>query len=120
MAALVEKNADFFKLSPLLPVISFVNQSFFVSLCCPPHHLYTRVCLCVGVGSGSNNGRFAEVNNVDAVNLMVHVFNSLIMLIDLAIVGHPIKLTHAYWTMGIGVAYTIFSAIYYLAGGTDR
>lgn len=51
---------------------------------------------------------------------MVHVFNSVIMLIDLMIVGHPIKLSHAYWTMGIGLVYSIFSAIYFLAGGTTR
>jgi hypothetical protein len=57
---------------------------------------------------------------VDAVNLMVHVFNSVIMLIDLMIVGHPIKLSHAYWTMGIGLVYSIFSAVYFLAGGTTR
>lgn len=61
-----------------------------------------------------------EINKVDAVNLMVHVFNSVIMLIDLMIVGHPIKLTHAYWTMGIGLAYSIFSLVYFLSGGTTR
>ncbi|KXJ81868.1 hypothetical protein RP20_CCG017578 [Aedes albopictus] len=60
-----------------------------------------------------------EVHRVDAVNLMVHVLNSVIMLIDLTIVGHPIRLNHAYWTTGIGVAYALFSVIYYLAGGTD-
>jgi len=42
------------------------------------------------------------------------------MLIDLAIVGMPIKLSHAYFTAGIGAIYTIFSGIYYLAGGTNR
>lgn len=51
---------------------------------------------------------------------MVHVFNSVIMLIDLMIVGHPIKLSHAYWTLGIGIIYSIFSAVYFLAGGTTR
>ncbi|XP_058447103.1 protein rolling stone isoform X1 [Malaya genurostris] len=61
-----------------------------------------------------------EIHRVDAVNLMVHVLNSVIMLIDLTIVGHPIRLNHAYWTTGIGVIYGLFSVIYYLAGGTDR
>lgn len=65
-------------------------------------------------------GRRAEINKVDAVNLMVHVFNSLIMLIDLTVVGHPIQLNHAYFTMGIGLAYSIFTAVYFLAGGTTR
>lgn len=57
---------------------------------------------------------------MDALNIMVHVFNSVIMFIDLAIVGHPIKLSHAYWTTGVGVVYAIFTGIYFLAGGTDR
>lgn len=61
-----------------------------------------------------------EIHKVDTLNIMVHVFNSVIMLIDLAIVGHPIKLSHAYWTTGIGVVYAIFTGIYFLAGGTDR
>ncbi|EDV94040.1 GH25111 [Drosophila grimshawi] len=51
---------------------------------------------------------------------MVHVLNTIIMLIDLAIVGHPIKMSHAYFTTGIGLAYAIFTGIYFLAGGTDR
>lgn len=51
---------------------------------------------------------------------MAHVLNSVIMLIDLMVVGHPIKLGHVYYTMGIGLIYSIFSAIYFLAGGTTR
>ncbi|XP_013099839.1 uncharacterized protein LOC106082070 [Stomoxys calcitrans] len=61
-----------------------------------------------------------EVHKVDTLNIMVHVLNSIIMLIDLAIVGHPIKLSHVYFTTGIGLAYAIFTGIYFLAGGTDR
>uniref|UniRef100_A0A1A9WBX3 Protein rolling stone n=1 Tax=Glossina brevipalpis TaxID=37001 RepID=A0A1A9WBX3_9MUSC len=61
-----------------------------------------------------------EVHKIDTLNIMVHVLNSIIMLIDLAIVGHPIKLSHVYFTCGIGLAYGIFSGIYFLAGGTDR
>lgn len=63
---------------------------------------------------------FPEIHKIDALNIMVHVFNSVIMLIDLAIVGHPIKLSHVYFTTGIGLAYGIFTGIYFLAGGTDR
>lgn len=42
------------------------------------------------------------------------------ILIDLAIVGQPIRMSHIYWTTGMGVAYSAFTGIYYLAGGTDR
>jgi hypothetical protein len=57
---------------------------------------------------------------MDIVNIMVHVLNSVLMLFDLTIVGHPIKMAHAYYTTGVGLAYAIFTLIYYLAGGTDR
>ncbi|XP_037813869.1 uncharacterized protein LOC119604997 [Lucilia sericata] len=61
-----------------------------------------------------------EIHKIDTLNIMVHVLNSIIMLIDLAIVGHPIKLSHVYFTTGIGLAYAIFTGVYFLAGGTDR
>ncbi|XP_055387253.1 protein rolling stone-like [Condylostylus longicornis] len=61
-----------------------------------------------------------EIHKVDTLNIMVHVFNSVIMLIDLAIVGHPIKLGHIYYTTVFGAIYALFTGIYYLAGGTDR
>ncbi|XP_055301374.1 protein rolling stone [Sitodiplosis mosellana] len=61
-----------------------------------------------------------ERDKIDAINLMVYVFNSVIMLIDLMTVTHPINLNHTYWTMSIGVIYTLFSVVYFIAGGTDR
>lgn len=51
---------------------------------------------------------------------MSHVLNSALMLVDLIVVGHPIKVQHAYQTIGIGVAYMIFTIIYFLIGGTNR
>lgn len=62
----------------------------------------------------------AEIHKTDAVNMMVHVMNSIMMLIDLAIVGQPIRLSHIYFTTGVAVVYGAFTAIYSLAGGTDR
>ena len=62
----------------------------------------------------------AEVNKVNAVNIMSHVLNSALMLIDLIVVGHPIKVQHAYQTIGMGVMYMIFTIIYFLVGGTNR
>lgn len=61
-----------------------------------------------------------EIHKIDTLNIMVHVLNSVIMLIDLAIVGHPIRLSHVYFTTGIGLAYAVFTGIYFLAGGTNR
>lgn len=61
-----------------------------------------------------------EQDKLDAINLMVYVFNSVIMLVDLMTVTHPIILGHTYWTIGMGLAYTIFTVVYYLVGGTSR
>lgn len=62
----------------------------------------------------------ADIHKTDAVNMMVHVMNSIMMLIDLAIVGQPIRMSHIYFTTGVAVVYGAFTAIYSLAGGTDR
>lgn len=54
------------------------------------------------------------------MNLIVHAFNSIAMLLDLWIVAHPVRLLHCGWTILFGLCYVIFSAIYYLAGGTAK
>lgn len=58
--------------------------------------------------------------SLDGMNIIVHVFNSLLMLIDLCIVAHPIRLMHFYCPMICGACYIVFSIIYYLAGGTNK
>lgn len=61
-----------------------------------------------------------ERDKIDAINLMVYVFNSVIMFVDLMTVTHPINLSHTYWTMSIGIIYVLFSVIYFAGGGTTR
>lgn len=56
----------------------------------------------------------------EAMNLIVHGFNSIAMFVDLWIVAHPVRLLHCGWTILFGLCYVIFSAIYYLAGGTAK
>lgn len=51
---------------------------------------------------------------------MSHVVNSVLMLIDLIVVGHPIKIQHAYQTIGLGIIYMIFTITYYILDGTNR
>ncbi|XP_037960965.1 protein rolling stone [Teleopsis dalmanni] len=90
------------------------------------HHLYWVLYTCATVYSFIITMCYwllvhnPDTHKIDALNIMVHVLNSVIMLIDLAIVGHPIKMSHAYFTTGIGLTYAIFTGIYFLAGGTDR
>jgi len=61
-----------------------------------------------------------DIHRLDALNLMVHAFNSVFMVIDLFLVAHPFRLLHCYWPFLITVCYVVFSYIYYESGGTDR
>lgn len=61
-----------------------------------------------------------ERDKIDAINLMVYVFNSVIMFVDLMTVTHPINLSHTYWTMSIGIIYVLFTVVYFISGGTTR
>lgn len=63
----------------------------------------------------------AEVHPFDLLNLMVHALLAILMLGDLVIVGHPVRMDpDLYCTAGVGLGYSIFSLVYYLADGTDR
>ncbi|XP_067002083.2 protein rolling stone [Anabrus simplex] len=61
-----------------------------------------------------------EFHTLDALNLLLHAFNTVFMLIDFALVSHPFRLLHCYWPFLFTVAYLTFSFIYYQLGGTDR
>lgn len=64
---------------------------------------------------------FADIHPFDLLNLMVHALLAILMLGDLVIVGHPVRMDpDLYFTAGVGLGYSIFSLVYYLADGTDR
>jgi hypothetical protein len=60
------------------------------------------------------------IHELDALNIMVHAFNSVLMVTDLFLVAHPFRLLHCYWPFLITAFYVVFSYIYYESGGTDR
>jgi hypothetical protein len=60
------------------------------------------------------------IHRLDALNLMVHAFNSVFMVTDLFLIAHPFRLLHCYWPLFITLCYVWFSYIYYESGGTDR
>ena len=62
----------------------------------------------------------AENHVLDALNLLVHVANSAVMILDVLVAAHPMRLLHAFWPLLFVFKYLAFSLIYYLAGGTDR
>ena len=52
-----------------------------------------------------------------ALNFMFHGFNSISCIIDVFIVRREMKFWHLWYAMAYGIAYMIFSVIYWAAGG---
>lgn len=59
-------------------------------------------------------------HQVDPLNIMMHVCNSVLMLIDLFVTNIPFRLRNFWWCLPIVLFYIIFSVIYYVAGGLDK
>lgn len=62
----------------------------------------------------------ASLMSPNATNIIVHVFNSVIMMVELCVAMHPVRLIHFYWPLIFGSIYIIFTIIYYFSGGTGR
>lgn len=60
------------------------------------------------------------IHTITALNLLVHAFNSIFMVMDVIIVNHPFRLLHFIYSFAFIVIYFTFSVIYYLLGGTGR
>lgn len=61
-----------------------------------------------------------EFHQIDTLNIMLHVCNSILMIIDFCVVSIPFKLRFFWWCVVIATFYLMFSAIYFLAGGLDK
>ncbi|XP_061709150.1 protein rolling stone-like isoform X1 [Cydia pomonella] len=61
-----------------------------------------------------------KMHEINALNLLVHGGNSVVMLVELAVTAHPVRAAHALYGAGAGLAYGLFSAFYWAVGGTDR
>ncbi|XP_025988596.1 protein rolling stone isoform X2 [Solenopsis invicta] len=61
-----------------------------------------------------------EIHQVDPLNIMMHVCNTVLMLIDLFVTSVPFRLRHFWWSLSIISFYVIFSIIYYFAGGLNK
>jgi len=60
-----------------------------------------------------------EKDTLDPVNVLTHATNSVFMFLDLIIVAHPVRLFHVIQPMLVGLAYGLFTFVYYAVGGTD-
>lgn len=61
-----------------------------------------------------------KVHYLDILNLMQHVFNSILMIVDFCVTCVPFRLRNFWWCSTIVILYITFSLIYYLAGGLDK
>ena len=53
------------------------------------------------------------------VNIVMHTANTVLSLTDIFFSGFPIRVLHAVYTMTLGSLYSIFTVIYWAAGGTN-
>ncbi|CAH2050720.1 unnamed protein product, partial [Iphiclides podalirius] len=61
-----------------------------------------------------------RIHEINTLNILVHGGNSAVMLCELALTAHPVRAAHALYGAGAGLAYGLFSALYWALGGTDR
>lgn len=64
--------------------------------------------MCVFLGSG-----------LEAINFLIHGFNSITTIIDAVVSGRPCRLMHFYQPFVVILAYVAFSVIYWVAGGVN-
>nr|XP_022916713.1 protein rolling stone-like [Onthophagus taurus] len=57
---------------------------------------------------------------IDFVNISIHSLNTVVIILDLLIVSHPIYFTQCYVTIIFMTIYTIFTYLYHLCGGTNH
>ncbi|XP_078034723.1 protein rolling stone isoform X2 [Augochlora pura] len=77
----------------------------------------TAICVTVTYWAGVYD---PKVHKLDPLNMMQHVCNTILMLIDFCVTNIPFRLRNVWWCLTIVLSYVTFSLIYYLAGGLDR
>ncbi|XP_011498754.1 PREDICTED: protein rolling stone-like isoform X2 [Ceratosolen solmsi marchali] len=60
------------------------------------------------------------IHHVDVLNILIHVANSLLMIVDLCVTSVPFEFRCFWWCPFFVNFYLIFSIVYYLAGGLDK
>lgn len=60
------------------------------------------------------------IHHLDPLNIMLHVCNSILMIVDFCITSIPFRLRNFWWCLIIVFFYVTFTVIYYSAGGLDK
>ncbi|XP_019696114.1 protein rolling stone isoform X2 [Harpegnathos saltator] len=61
-----------------------------------------------------------KIHHLDPLNIMLHVCNSVLILIDLFVTSIPFRLRNFWWCLSFVMFYLVFSVIYYAAGGLNK
>ena len=56
---------------------------------------------------------------ISGVNANTHLVNGLIAVLDVFIVGHPVRILHVIYLVAFGAAYLTFAGVYYAANGVN-
>uniref|UniRef100_A0A1A9W871 Protein rolling stone n=1 Tax=Glossina brevipalpis TaxID=37001 RepID=A0A1A9W871_9MUSC len=59
----------------------------------------------------------ANVDSLNAANILTHILNCICMFTDLLIVAHPLRLLHVFLPITYGLIYVFFSIVYQFNGG---
>ncbi|XP_058802120.1 protein rolling stone-like [Phymastichus coffea] len=62
----------------------------------------------------------AKIHHVDTLNILIHVSNSVFMLLDFCVAGVPFELRCFWWSPLVASFYLAFTVVYYVAGGLDK
>jgi hypothetical protein len=63
---------------------------------------------------------FKGSHTVNFFNIHKHLLNSVVVLVELLVNSHPVRILHVYQPVVLGASYGVFTCIYFLCGGTGR
>ncbi|XP_065332366.1 protein rolling stone-like [Cloeon dipterum] len=61
-----------------------------------------------------------DIHRLDFGNIHGHIMNSVLVVVDLMVTAHPVRLLHFYQPLIFGAAYLVFTFIYFVLGGTNK
>ncbi|KAJ3656190.1 hypothetical protein Zmor_015286 [Zophobas morio] len=61
-----------------------------------------------------------KLDVLNLANIFRHATNSVVTMVDLYVVAHPVRLLHGIYTAVFLVIYGLFTAAYYVCGGRDK
>ena len=62
----------------------------------------------------------SSINRVDHINIVTHALNGIIALVDIGISGVPVRILHVVYPVIFCGSYSVFTGVYYGAGGTNQ